>query len=183
MRVAARRLPRGRGRLKIAKALGVTMSDLTGRKLVAATTSVQADVHLGYVPSRWALDDKSDRLRPGRLLASSPESRLNDSRPEPRLPDSINGTDQALHASSNPPSEHRSPSTDDAPRDRQNGSGPRSPQNPHTTRASQAPPAPCVPEAYHNPAAVWRVPPGSTERSVTVSRHSARLIYGLFRNS
>ena len=63
--------------------------------------------------------------------------------PEARLPDNINGTDQALHASSTPLSGHHSPATDDAPRDRQNGSGPRSPQNPHTTRASQAPPAPC----------------------------------------
>ena len=47
--------------------------------------------------------------------------------PEPRLPDNMNGTDQALHASSTPPSGHRSPATDDAPRDRQMASD----QDPH----------------------------------------------------
>jgi hypothetical protein len=34
----ARRAPRGQGGLKIAKALGVTMSDLMGRKLLPAVT-------------------------------------------------------------------------------------------------------------------------------------------------
>ena len=74
--------------------------------------------------------------------ARSPAS-MTRTHPEARLPDDMNGTDQALHASSTLPSGHHSPATDDAPRDRQNGSGPRSPQNPHTTRASQSPPAPC----------------------------------------